>query len=850
MLFSVKKQKHGGGKLGAAAERDTDRAGFEVAPVDVAPPVREGVTRTPEVELGVLDLEFTRTRPTYVELCLVFQSPLIPDIFRAALRASLESFPSAAGRRNGTRIRGAAGVRFSAIAGVDCAALLSRPPHSDLFDMPDRHTILKRSDAREEDNQVLTLRLTTGKPVKQSGHVMCALGIVFDHALCDVGGLGILLAHISHNYATIAIRHRANARPSPAAPLAPGNATDTPVAASPAPPTNDRAKQSLVQLKSADLIHGSSTVTAPPPAPPRLKGGVACVDIVYHPDLLSRLKAEYSAASRHEAAYTDVILLLQSAGQTPPMRAATVSRDDRARSGLGVEHFGNGVVMVDADFSDAALNGDGCGVAASLRAAVSAGVGRPASAPAHTADIHLNTWWHPLQRDLSFGMGVQPSFAIGPGSLCASGQICIARGGQPNVTIVPSVISGGLRASLLTPLRVAYAVQRAVLRRERKLGYCNKDGVANVYGKSSCGPSRVNEINTEKKIEEVCRNFARGRCRKGSSCSRLHIASGATATKDVTANNTRSCLRPTVPWVLSCFLNESSDSIDDQVRFALQGGLGYIDVGSVDGTGIACLSDSIAQRMRAKLERSGIRVNMLRSTIGNCSLDDGPVEEDLDRLDRLATVGKILGCNRVRVFSYANCTVGTALNEEARLAATLQRLARLKAEAVRLGLVLFLENEGCGGLFGGTANHMHSLLAELYDPGVFGAIFNVDSYLQSHEDVWRAWECLRGFTDVFHLKAINKKVVVADSGREYFDGVMLGTGNGQVVRILHDAKGRRFQGSMSIEPQLTRVSVGLKTGPHGNSVESLNEKATTLRITVDAVCRIFSSGMINREGDR
>lgn len=504
MLFSVKKKKRvrKPGEAGAAAAAATPPAlRFLVDPAFVAPDSEGLGDGSIGTELGVLDLEFTRTRPTYVELLLRFPEPLAHGAFVKSLRETLAEFPAAAGRREGACIIGNGGVRFSAVA-VDRAALMSRPPSTDLFDMPDRHTITKRIDSRPDDNQVLTLRVSSSSATNEStSGQICGLGIVFDHALCDIGGVSNLLAHVSYKYSmnTKTVCSSVND-----AAAAEGIAPPSP----PASPTHLRENQSLIQFKP-----DSEDCTTALSAPPRLKGGVACVDIIYCPKLLHHLKAEYKAVSRHEATYTDIVMLLQSAGQVPPVRTATLSRDDRQRSGLGVDHFGNGAVMLDVDFCGAVQQGDGCAVAACIRAAISEGVGRPQSASTHTADVHLNTWWHPLQRDLSFGLGTQPSFSIGPGSLCASGQICVARGGQPNVTVLPESSCGGLRASLLAPLRVAYAVQRQIAKRERALGLIRETEKSDGSTKDTC----------ESKAAEVCRNFARGRCRYGSKCPRLHV---------------------------------------------------------------------------------------------------------------------------------------------------------------------------------------------------------------------------------------------------------------------------------------------------------------------------------------
>ena len=84
------------------------------------------------------------------------------------------------------------------------------------------------------------------------------------------------------------------------------------------------------------------------------------------------------------------------------------------------------------------------------------------------ADLHLNTWWHPLQREMRFGLGEPPRFGIGPGSLAAAGQICIARGGQPNVTLLPDAAGDGLKAYLLAPLEVAHTVLSIVKKRKKR----------------------------------------------------------------------------------------------------------------------------------------------------------------------------------------------------------------------------------------------------------------------------------------------------------------------------------------------------------------------------------------------
>jgi len=402
---------------------------------------------TKSTKLGVLDLEFTKTRPTYVELLLIFSFPIDINLFIQAVQLTIPSFPSICGRRqiNSQTIEGTQGVKCTAIT-LPADEFNSDPPSPFLFHTPSRHSIHKLSQTHINDNQVLTLRLATA-----DDNSISSLGLVFDHCLADVSGPSLFLSHISYHY--LQLQHPTLTTSSMPPPL----------------PTHDRALQSRIRLletiteieTSESKTDNTTTITQQQQRQQRLKGGVACVEIYYSNAELTALKKIYQANSKHEAVYTDLILLLRLSKQTP-MRTATISRDDRTRYGLDSNHFGNGVVMVDAMFEQSVGDDvqDGISIAQAIRTAVTTGIGRnPISVH---ADIHLNTWWHPLQKKINFNIDdtMVPKYCIGPGSLCASGQICIARNGQPNVTIVPADDGDGFKIYLLAKLKVAYTVAK------------------------------------------------------------------------------------------------------------------------------------------------------------------------------------------------------------------------------------------------------------------------------------------------------------------------------------------------------------------------------------------------------
>lgn len=291
------------------------------------------------------------------------------------------------------------------------------------------------------------------------------------------------------------------------------------------------------------------------------------------------------------------------------------------------------------------------------------------------------------------------------------------------------------------------------------------------------------------------------------------------------------------PNFLSAFADEAADSLDDQLTSLRKGGMSWIDLRNVDGVNVSALKLSHARAIRAKLDAAGVRVSMLGSPIGKVSLDE-EAKTCVERLQHLAVVSNIVGCNRVRIFSYYN-SKKAPLGESEWRAESLKRLHKLKAEADRLGMVLFMENEP--GLFGDTLVRVRSLLAELRDANasarVFGSIFDLDNFLQAGENVWLAWEALRDQTDAFHLKESKR----TEGGS--FEHVPLGEGDCSARRILADARERGYNGLLSLEPHLSHSPAVLTTGPHGSANRSLKElgPSGTFQVAADAAVALLAS---------
>ena len=126
------------------------------------------------IALGALDAAFARY-PARVQLLLVVDATIDERRFREAVAAAIAGIALGPVRMNG-----GSGCALSVVESQDEALFSQKPPSPLLF-------------AREPCAAPLAWRLSVG-PTKS------AIGLSFDHALCDVGGAVLLLKRASWAY--------------------------------------------------------------------------------------------------------------------------------------------------------------------------------------------------------------------------------------------------------------------------------------------------------------------------------------------------------------------------------------------------------------------------------------------------------------------------------------------------------------------------------------------------------------------------------------------------------------------------------------------------------------------------
>ena len=270
---------------------------------------------------------------------------------------------------------------------------------------------------------------------------------------------------------------------------------------------------------------------------------------------------------------------------------------------------------------------------------------------------------------------------------------------------------------------------------------------------------------------------------------------------------------------LSGFADEAADGIEGQISVIQALGWKGIELRSVDGVNAHDLGDADFDRVKRALDKAGIEVNCLGSTIANWGKS---VDEDfaasMATVERAIARMKSLGTKFVRIMSYAIALDGRGCllpdqdfpNRAVRLR---EICGRFEAE----GIVPVHEN--CLNYGGISYAHTLELLEAVpsmrlvFDTGNPGLTPDFTKpWPYPNQDAWEAWRRLKPHVAHIHVKDGWRD---AATGKEHY--VYPGEGPSRVADILADAMASGYSGWLTIEPHMAVVF-------HDSSVSSPEER--------------------------
>lgn len=254
------------------------------------------------------------------------------------------------------------------------------------------------------------------------------------------------------------------------------------------------------------------------------------------------------------------------------------------------------------------------------------------------------------------------------------------------------------------------------------------------------------------------------------------------------------------------FADEASASLDVQIRVTKELGWSNIESRNVQvdefpAGNISDISDAAFERLAAKLEAGGVRINCFGSTIANWSKKiDQPGASSLAEVRRAIPRMQRLGAKLVRIMSFA--VRDNADQMEAERFRRVREIHRMFADA---GLTALHEN--CMN-YGGMGWPFTLKLVENV-PGlklVFDTGNPVCTDDRSHpkpypkQSSWEFYEHVRDHIAYIHIKDGYHDPQTGQSVFTY-----PGEGHGDIPKIMKDLFARGYDGGISIEPHMGAV---------------------------------------------
>ncbi|MCD8366865.1 MAG: sugar phosphate isomerase/epimerase [Clostridiales bacterium] len=254
--------------------------------------------------------------------------------------------------------------------------------------------------------------------------------------------------------------------------------------------------------------------------------------------------------------------------------------------------------------------------------------------------------------------------------------------------------------------------------------------------------------------------------------------------------------------IISGFADEIDAQLDVQLKVVKGLGMDHICLRAADGKGIADYTlEEFAQSILPRLNAAGVKVSSLGSPIGKIDIgDDEAYARQLEQLDTLCRICKLLDCRYIRVFSF---WMPKGENPDDYTDTVLEKLSGFARVAEQYDVILIHENEKA--IYGDTGRRCKVILEQLASPH-FKAAFDFANFVQCGEDPAACWELLKEYVVYIHIKD-------AVAGKN--ENVLCGTGDGKIAQILTQAiREEGYEGFLTLEPHLVLFDTfqSLETG--------------------------------------
>ncbi len=219
-------------------------------------------------------------------------------------------------------------------------------------------------------------------------------------------------------------------------------------------------------------------------------------------------------------------------------------------------------------------------------------------------------------------------------------------------------------------------------------------------------------------------------------------------------------------FFFSAFADEAADDLDGQIAALRRNEISYIEPRFIDKRGILTLTDAELFDMKERLDRANIRVGSIGSPIGKYPVSD-PFEIHLEDFKKALNAAKILGTDKIRMFSFFHKDIALADCREE----VMRRLSVLVSLAKAEGITLCHENES--HIYGEQPAEVKDILETVSG---LGGIFDPANYVMMGADAMEGAKVTLPYLSYIHIK---------DAHHESQTILPAGDGEGRILEVLN-----------------------------------------------------------------
>lgn len=238
-------------------------------------------------------------------------------------------------------------------------------------------------------------------------------------------------------------------------------------------------------------------------------------------------------------------------------------------------------------------------------------------------------------------------------------------------------------------------------------------------------------------------------------------------------------------YYISCFADEISPELSEQVQFMNENGIKYVEFRSVWDKNVSDLTDDEVETVKAQFFAAGIKVSSIGSPIGKINIDDD-FNTHLAKFKRVVEIAVKLGALYIRIFSFYMKKDDYNAYEQT----VIDRLKAMLQISKQYGICLLHENEA--GIYGEPSLNCKRLFDSI-ESNRFRAVFDPSNFVAAGEDTLSSFQNLKAYIEYMHIK---------DSLRATGEIVAAGKGDGRIKELLHELQNKDGM-FLSLEPHLS-----------------------------------------------